>query len=254
MINLRYPADASKHKAYIQFIAYEFATDISGKGVISSLDSVQIYTPQAITIADQISYDNFEMTLLDEQAEIVDSMMDLSLKSGASAALNLAKSSAARSIINKSESGKALHQLATGQTYNPNIGALFKSPNLRSFTFTFNFIPSSRSESLTVRDMVKYFRKAMYPSIASGGDFLYKVPKTFKIRFSYELPDTSVEALQRNNEYIIKMTDCALIGANVVYNSNNAAFHADGAPTDVTMSLTFQELRTLSSELVDEGY
>ena len=41
---------------------------------------------------------------------------------------------------------------------------------------------------------------------------------------------------------------------SVTYNENSAAFHADGYPSDVTMSLTFQESKALTRKLVEEGF
>ena len=73
---------------------------------------------------------------------------------------------------------------------NPNVRALFRGVALREFTFQFKMIAESASEAEVIRQIVKHFRKEMYPdafsaNLADGvsADLGFKFPNVFKITF-----------------------------------------------------------------------
>lgn len=240
-----YPLEDDKHKSHIQFILYKYAKGINNDMIIDKIQRVQIYTPQAIQISDSHSYDTLELTVLDEQKELVQEIMNGNSSGAAAAGLSTIKSSLAKQILSSSENVRAINTLVTNKTLNPNIGALFRSPNLRSFSFTFNFVPSSDRESITVKEIVKFFRKNSYPTLANNDSFMYVVPNTFKIKQVYNGGE---------NENLIKIAQCACTATSVVYNPNNSAWHSDGSPTEIQLTLTFQEIRTLHSADIEKGF
>jgi len=241
-----YPLDTKKHKASMKFTATSYGTDMNGKTVVNDQVSCHIYTPHAITVRDSIQYDTIDLVVLDEVADIVKEISSGNLNLGQSLQVSLIGLGAvAKKFIAKTPTVKALTALTTGTVLNPNIGAMFKSPGLRPFTFTFNFLPNSKKESLVVKNIIKYFRKAAYPRIDKEASFLYKVPDTFSIQHLYE----GVE-----NENLIKIAQCACTGVDVIYNQNNTAFHEDGAPVEINLTVSFQEIRTLDENHINKGF
>ena len=81
---------------------------------------------------------------------------------------------------------------ASGVTLNPNTRSLFKSVALREFAFQFKFIPLSKQEYDTVREIIKFFRHNLYPEnivIKIGeqdASIGYKFPKRFHLKILYD--------------------------------------------------------------------
>lgn len=124
---------------------------------------------------------------------------------------------------------------------NPREFMLFKSPGLRSFSLSFRFIPDSRSEAINVENIVKFFRKGMYPEVSEYG-YAYAFPNAFQIQF-------------RNTTGIPKLPEMFLESASVGYNPNSMSFYEiDNRPVEVTLSLSFKELQPLNKQMIDEGF
>ena len=51
---------------------------------------------------------------------------------------------------------------------------------------------------------------------------------------------------EKKNKYMPKIMDTYLVNCTTTYNSTTNAFHEDGQPVEVDMSLTFQETRPLT--------
>ena len=63
--------------------------------------------------------------------------------------------------------------LSRGKVFNPNIELLYEGPNVRSFPFTFSFIPKSPAEAATVASIILQFKKLSAPTeVGSMYEFL----------------------------------------------------------------------------------
>lgn len=130
---------------------------------------------------------------------------------------------------------------------NPGTRILFNKPIIRPFTFTFKLIATSIAEAEQIQKIVKTLRSEMYPetiNLVGGVPAGYKFPNVFKIDFDMRGADIKIPAIQY----------CYLKSVQAVYNSTSMTFHADGHPTEVDLTLLFQEYKALSKQDVEEGY
>ena len=76
---------------------------------------------------------------------------------------------------------------------NPNTRSIFRGVNLREFNFQFKFIANSAEEARAVQNIVKHFRKELYPDVfgVTVGDqeaaVGFKFPNAFKISFQFKM-------------------------------------------------------------------
>ena len=136
---------------------------------------------------------------------------------------------------------------ATQTGINPGTRLLFDKPNIRQFSFTFKLIATSAQEADQIESIIKVFRSEMYPetiNIGAGIPAGYTFPNFFKIEFNMRGSNMKVPALHY----------CYLRSAQASYNATSMTFHHDGHPTEVDLTLIFQEYRALSKQDVQRGY
>ena len=128
---------------------------------------------------------------------------------------------------------KALMQRASGQVINPNMEMLFNGPQIRDFSFTFNFTARSASEGRTILRILRFFKQGMSP-IKSESNLFLKSPHTFHLE--YKNGNKSHKALN-------KFKECALKTCSLQYTPDgNYATFEDGIMTKYSMTLAFSEL------------
>lgn len=137
---------------------------------------------------------------------------------------------------------------------NPNQRSVFNSVNLRTFTFAFKFIPLSSRESLEIENIIEWFRKELYPEQIEYGTtnvpFGYKFPNLFDVKIGYDSGFGQGYRPLKNMEIL----PCYLQSVQHNYNATSMSFHKNGKPTEVDMSLTFVEYRTLSKKDITNPY
>ena len=141
---------------------------------------------------------------------------------------------------------QAAVSLGLQRTLNPNTRALFKGVNLREFTFTFKMIANSQREAIAIEKIVEHFRANAYPDTIGPDGFpiAFKFPHAFSIQFTHRGQEAKIPKLER----------CFLRAVQTAYNSTGAAFHADGRPNEIDMTLNFIEMRTLNKKDIRSGY
>jgi hypothetical protein len=131
---------------------------------------------------------------------------------------------------------------------NPNSRTMFEGVALRQFTFAFKFLPKSSREAEEIRQIIKLFRTELYPeSIGTeklGVPLGYKFPNVFKLTFMYGASA---------NQFMPQPLLCYLRDVNTTYNPGSMGWHEDGAPTEIDMSLSFQEFRGLTRQDIENG-
>lgn len=136
-----------------------------------------------------------------------------------------------------------------GQTINPRKELVYNAPELRTFEFSYEFYPRNVKESQMVESIIKLFRFHSAPSLSDNGNFLVP-PSIFEIKF-YQRTFNSVT----ENPFLLKVRDCALTEVNVDFTPNGTfSSFGNGAPTAITMSLTFKELDINVKDDILEGY
>tara|TARA_R100000231_G_scaffold106612_1_gene78936 strand:- start:873 stop:2486 length:1614 start_codon:yes stop_codon:yes gene_type:complete len=131
----------------------------------------------------------------------------------------------------------------TGAAINPNLELLFGGPQLRTFSFVFDFAPNSSKEAVMVRKIQRWFRQGMLParSGASGArpsSLFLGSPNVFRI--SYRNHGQRIKGLN-----IIKI--CALTSCQVNFTPDGTyQSYEDAAaisqPVRSSMKVTFNEL------------
>ena len=103
-------------------------------------------------------------------------------------------------------------------------------------------VAESRDEAEQVRLIENTFRKFLYPK-QQGTDYLLEYPPFFKIEF---IRLSGVDAEPNKNMPIIHYS--YLLNMNTTFNAGTNLYHTEGQPTEVDLSLTFQESKALIRE------
>ena len=142
-------------------------------------------------------------------------------------------------MINSGEIAKGAAEQALGAAPNPNMSVLFKGVNLREHNFSWRLHPRNEEESLVVKRIISYLRKAMLPDTLGGYAFVY--PKMFKIEI---FPST---------EFSYKFKTCMLESMEANYAPTSPSFHTNKAPSEINLTLKFQELEYFTAKDFDEN-
>ena len=132
----------------------------------------------------------------------------------------------------------------TGAAINPNLELLFGGPQLRTFSFNFNFAPQNTEEAVMIRKIQRWFRQGMLPtrSVTTGDRNLFLgSPNVFRLQ--YKNKNRRIKGLN-----IIKV--CALTACQIDFTPDGTYQSYDdqdavSMPVRSTMGLTFNELTPL---------
>ena len=139
---------------------------------------------------------------------------------------------------------------AFGQATNPYMEVLFEQMGLRSFTYNFTFAPRNADETEDVQRIIKMFRFHMAPELQGANERFLTLPSTFDIHYMYQMSSETA----RENSFYHKIATCVLSDCQVDYTPSGVKSFASGAPTQITMSLTFKETEMLTKEMIEEGF
>ena len=137
-----------------------------------------------------------------------------------------------------------------GQTLNPFIEVTFNNMGVRSFEYTFNFRPKNEDETKDVKAIIQLFRFHMVPELKGSNHRYMTLPSTFDIHYMYQ----SSPSVSKENDYYNKIATCVLKNCDVNYAPEGVKSFGDGAPTQITMTLSFMETEMLTKQKVDDGF
>ena len=137
-----------------------------------------------------------------------------------------------------------------GQANNPYLEVLFDSMALRTFTYNFTFAPRNQEETDEAQRIIQVFRFHMAPEVQGGQSRFLTLPSEFDIHYMYQ----SKSGVASENDYYNKIGTCVLTSCDVNYTPGAVKSFKDGAPTKITMSLTFKETDALTKDRIAEGY
>ena len=248
-------------------------TDIFGMktAAVTPRKQVVLYFPQSLAVNDGVQYNQAQLGMagtaamgalangssltgavgaaaqggmrsLTDLGSLLTGNMDLAQAGGALAVSRVASSMGSSGLA-------AAAQVGLQVKVNPNNRALFQGVNVRSFSFTYEFIPRSPEEANEIQQIVKFFRTELYPStplnlFESGIPLGYRFPHLFEIKLRY------------NNDVNVKLPQplyCYLRDVQTNFNPSSMSWHADGSPTQIQMTLNFTEYRTLRKEDIEAG-
>ena len=94
------------------------------------------------------------------------------------------------------------------------------------------------------------FRFHMAPELQQGQGRFLTLPSEFDIHYMYQQEDGAAG----ENHYYNKIATCVLENVAVDYTPGGVRSFQDGAPTQITMGLTFKETELLTKDLIKKGF
>lgn len=224
---------------------------------------VTLYFPPGLIIQDGAQYDNADLgfmgttalggirrgnSLISSMAKgVKDGLMDtFQLMLGNFAPGEAAQLAAARAVEKIPFSGvQNAAKIALQRVISPNTRTMFRGVPIKTYAFTFKFVATSKDEADQINDIIKFFRTEVYPeSMAPGGIPLgYKFPNIFRLQFMWN---------GGVNEAIPQPLLSYLLDVSTTYNPSSMSFHEDGNPTEIDLTLRFQEYRAMSRQDVEQ--
>jgi len=231
--------------AYVKF-------SILNSDASSPIKVIALYVPNGFSIEDSANFGSMNFGTIDAISQFGKTLNTGT--EGARAQINGASDGEINMItaaIMQSSGGSGLavdtllRQSAQSKiALNNKTVATFEDMGIRQFSFTFKLVPSSASDSRTISYIENTFRKNMYPEKGSNLGFSLKYPPEIKVEFYRGA---------KRYKFMPKLANCYLTGLSPSYNENSNMFHKDGAPTDTTIQLSFQEVRQLTRGDLYEG-
>lgn len=133
-----------------------------------------------------------------------------------------------------------------GYALNPHQQVLFDGIDFRNYTLSFTFTPYSKDEADQVTRIINMFKKHAAPRISEGGAGMFFIPpSTFTPKFMFN---------GRENKKVNKVTESVITNIDVNYSPNGFSTHADGAPVQTVMTISFRELELITRQKIEEGY
>ena len=146
-------------------------------------------------------------------------------------------------------------QRTQGKMINNNLELLFNGPSLRSFNFSFQLRPRTKSEASLIRAIIRSLKKNSAP--VRSPDFLFlETPKIFRIQYIYNTgardlaDDAAVLSNDTEHPYMNKIKPCALTGLNVNYTPEGSymTYEDGGSMTGYDLNLTFKEIEPIYAD------
>jgi len=136
-----------------------------------------------------------------------------------------------------------------GIAINPNQQVIFDGIPLRTFSFEFIFMPKSKKETTSVRNIIEAFKMYSRPRTMEGSyGMAFTPPSIFEIDFRF---------LDGRNTYVNKVADSVVTNVEIDYAPNGWSTHQDGSPVNIKMKVDFKELSLIDRDGqtgVENGY
>lgn len=224
-------------------------------------NTCSIYMPQSIQIQDGVAIENVDLgvfgstlatgvqagsgpieALLNATGETFSSVADFFR---GNLSQDAARAAAARLSGMGGDTVSGAVRSALQTTPAPNTRAIFKSVNLREFSFTFNMMPKTREEAREITNIIRFFRTELYPETIKAGTvpIAYKFPNRFAISIEYD-----------NKKVATGILKSYLRNFQTNYNPNSMAFFEDGNFQEIQISMSFVESRTLDKSDIERGF
>jgi len=217
---LVYPPDIQEETPYIRF-------EIDNK----NKDYIILPQPPGLTVQDGAAYGTLDLTTVIGGNDIIKRLVGGKPgKNDLTAGYLFGKEKYSDIFgIDASEVG-ALSALKNRIAVNKYQRTTYETQNIRAFSFAFKFVAQSKSESDTILKIEEIFRRATYPRKVGGIALEY--PPAIDIKFMIG---------EEDNPYFPQIFRTQITGFSTVYNSSTNAFHKDGQPVEVDMTIELQE-------------
>tara|TARA_Y100000592_G_C5467653_1_gene317616 strand:- start:770 stop:1903 length:1134 start_codon:yes stop_codon:yes gene_type:complete len=262
---------AIKMPGRITMMDDRFRIDSTPKnGVESNLTTLQkdmkhIYLPIPQSVSDSLAVSYAEDTLnplqglglqlvekgITDPGEVGSAAMELLKGAGA---LGSAIDSRVEKLVASALSGVALNQLganvnpmtmitrSSGQILQSNLELLFSGVTLRSFPFTFDFVPRSKTEADEVKGIIRVLKRAVVPKNGRQAVFI-NAPSQFHFEYKSGM---------NTHPFLNKFKVGVLSELSVNYNGSGAySTYWDGTPTHIQVTCMYKEVSPIYQEDYD---
>lgn len=240
-VGASYPLDllSSSENRAVKFSVYDYKKGkIENPEITLPLFSIYLPMPTQMIDGTVLNYDEFGGTLADIAATVkgdgsaTDKTADVLGRLGAGAAI--------KALGN--DSAIVLRELG-GIQLNPRASVFFKNPQLKVYAFSYIMVARNQKESENIRTIINKLKYYASPGIVGDGTF-FTHPQLFRIQF---VP---------NDRYLFKPNDCVLTEISVSYNdqTQGAFFRDSGAPTEVSLQMTFREVEIDTKDTINTKY
>ena len=261
---------SGKHIGESRFLESGELTKDAKKGVTSAFndtrriqESIAIYLPPNVEDTTNAAYNDMRTGLagfLAARGEQIASTQDAEkiakeLLGSAGGVLSGAALRAVSEVAEMALGAEGTTQLvnkAFGQADNPYMEVLFDAMQLRTFTYNFIFAPKNEKETEEVQKIIQIFRFHMAPELRGGQSRFLGLPSQFDIHYMYLPMGQTNEA--KENLYYNRIATCVLQNCVTNYTPDGVKSFEDGAPTKITMTLTFKETELLTKEKINQGF
>ena len=261
---------SGKHIGESRFVETGELTQQAKKGVTSAFndtrriqESIAIYLPPNVEDTTNAAYNDMRTGLagfLAARGEQIASTQDAEriakeLLGSAGGVLSGAALRAVSEVAEMALGAEGTTQLvnkAFGQADNPYMEVLFDAMQLRTFTYNFIFAPKNEKETEEVQKIIQIFRFHMAPELRGGQSRFLGLPSQFDIHYMYLPMGQTNEATE--NLYYNRIATCVLQNCVTNYTPDGVKSFEDGAPTKITMTLTFKETELLTKEKINQGF
>ena len=152
-----------------------------------------------------------------------------------------------------------------GSNVNKKNELVINKPQIRSFNFRFQLVPTNSEETETIQEIIKVFKIAMHPptnesiggvdgqSGKSAGGIFFMNPARVKIDFLFQdIQDTTSNYTTENvNRKIFTTSFCFIQNLDVNYHNAGApSYFGDGQPGNMAFNVTVQEAKPNSREMI----
>jgi len=239
---MRYPiVESAEVKTWVQITAYQPKSNLLGDSADqdafgSSIATVNLLAPNTISESNAHAYEAITQRVAGAASAAFNA--DLGAE-GMAEKIASAGLGSVQSFIDSFDPTGATKQLAklSGTVIAPREEKLYKQPQFRTFTLSWELAPQSNAESDMLTKIINTLRKNSYPTIVNGSRFAF--PSEF-----------SIEYYGRNGNGVLKsigrIGKCVLESVNVNY--TGAGFfqkYSEGGAAFVNLDLQFSEAQLL---------
>ena len=125
--------------------------------------------------------------------------------------------------------------------FNEPVQQYFKGIDVRTFSFTWKFIPKNKKEWTTVQKIITRLNQYSHPEVMTGANSkFYRYPAEFGLEYLF-YKDGKLE----ENMNLPRIGRCVCTSVDVNYAPNRLVTHEDGEPVEIDLSLSFTEIEKL---------
>lgn len=155
---------------------------------------------------------------------------------------------------------KSLIESSTKTVKNPYLQFLFKNVAPRKFEFDFKLAPRNAKEAQEIQDIIYAFKFFAHPSVTSNDSLYLTYPAEFEIAFIQS--ENSDETNNQTIETISRISRCVCTSISVNYTGHgeglsmirNEEDRAKNHPSEIHLSLAFDETKFLTRNDINQGY